>query len=166
MNKSFIIFALVIVLLIFGLAFVIAGTGPSKATIEKTIGAKASFDATLKDLQDIKYGEKAIVNFPIENNGSKNLEIANIATSCMCTLAHFERNGSQEGPAFGMKGMSSVSDWKGVLKPGEKVEIVAIFDTAYHGPSGVGSQFRTVSLETNDPDNPYIEFNFTGEVVK
>lgn len=166
MNKSFIIFGAIIIMGIFGLAFLVAGSGSSKATIEKTKGAAAQFDSTLQDFKNIKYGKKLEARFPIENKGIKDLQIGNMATSCMCTTAHLEINGNQEGPSFGMKGMSNISDWKGTIKPGEKAEIVAVFDTAYHGPTGVGPQPRTVSLETNDPDNPYVEFNFTSVVVK
>lgn len=166
MNKKFLIGIIVAVAVIIAAAFLVAGSGSSKAVIEKTQGAKAFFDRSVKNLNDIKYGDKKTVKYLIENKGTKDLEIANIATSCMCTNAYFEKDGKQDGPSFGMKGMTAVSDWKGLLSPGEKGQIVAVFDSAYHGPSGVGPVQRTVSLETNDPDNPYVEFNFEGVVVQ
>jgi len=93
------------------------------------------------------------------------LEIANIATSCMCTKAYLKQ-GDNKSEGFGMKGMSASSSWKGIIKPGQTAEIIADFDPTYHGPQGIGSVTRMVSFETNDPDNPYVEVSFEGEVVK
>lgn len=166
MDKKFVIGIIVFVLVVFGFAIVFAGKGSSKAVVEKTIGAKIEIDHASKDLGNINYnGGLVTQSFPVKNVGTKDLEIANMATSCMCTNAYFkDENGKSE--EFGMKGMTNPSDWKGIIKPGETAEVVAVFDPQYHGPQGVGPISRTVSMETNDPDNPYVEFSFEGVVVK
>lgn len=158
----------VMMLGIVGLAILVSSfSGPStKATISKTSGAKILVDHTSKTVGNIGYSKGILYHsFPIKNVGTDNLEIANIATSCMCTKA-FLKTGGIDGPSFGMKGMSAPSNWKGVLKPGEKAEIIAAFDPAYHGPQGTGQVTRSVSFETSDPDNPYVEVMFEGEVIK
>ena len=53
-----------------------------------------------------------------------------------------------------------------MLKPKEGAEVVTVFDPAAHGPQGIGPISRLVSFETNDPQNPYIEFSFSAVVVK
>ncbi|MBI2031703.1 MAG: DUF1573 domain-containing protein [Candidatus Levybacteria bacterium] len=152
-------------LIIVGGAFVLSN-GPTKAVVEKTQGAKLETKETSFDFKEIPYsGGKAEHAYLIKNTGNKDLEIANISTSCMCTIAYFksEREMSSE---FGMKGMTQPSSWKGILKAQEEGKIVIVFDPAFHGPQGVGPISRIVSFETNDPDNPYAEFAFSGTVVK
>jgi len=166
MNKKFIISIIIFIVAVVGFAIVFAGNGSSKAVIEKTHGAKIQIDHSSKNLGNIIY-DKGVVphSFPIKNIGTKDLEIANLSTSCACTKVLF-KSSNDNSERFGMKGMSQPSDWKGILKPGESAEIVAEFDAQYHGPQGVGPISRTVSIETNDTDHPYVEFNFEGEVVK
>lgn len=140
--------------------------GNSKATIQKTAGAKISIDHSSKTVGNIPYGGGNLIHsFPIKNTGDKDLEIGNIATSCMCTKAYL-KEGTEESERFGMKGMSAPSAWKGIVKPGETAEIVMDFDPQFHGPQGIGPISRNVSFETNDPDHPYVELSFDGVVVK
>ena len=144
----------------------ILGKSPSKASLEKTAGTKLQTSETNFDFKDVPYsGGNVQHGFPIKNIGDKELKIANLATSCMCTRV-FLKNGKGDGPQFGMKGHESVSEWMGVLSPGEEGQIVAIFDPTAHGPQGVGPISRAVSFETNDPDHPYVELGFKGTVVK
>lgn len=166
MNKKFVIGIIVFILLIFGLAIAFAGKGSQKAIVEKTLGAKIEIDHSSKELGNMEYDKGIVIHsFPVKNIGTKDLEIANMVTSCMCTNVYL-KDKSGKSAEFGMKGMTSPSDWKGIIKPGEKAEIVAAFDPQYHGPQGVGPISRTVSMETNDPDHPYVEFSFEGNVVK
>ncbi|HZJ18694.1 MAG TPA: DUF1573 domain-containing protein [Patescibacteria group bacterium] len=166
MDKKFIIGIIIFIVLIVGSAIIFAGNSSSKAVVEKTLGAKIQIDHSSKSLGDIIY-DKGIVahSFPLKNIGTKNLEVANLSTSCMCTKVYIKTS-SEKSDEFGMKGMSSPSDWKGIIKPGESAEIVAEFDPQYHGPQGVGPISRSVSMETNDPDHPYVEFSFEGDVIK
>lgn len=139
---------------------------PSKAVVEKTAGATLTLPHTSYDFKEIKYSSGlAEHSFPIKNTGSKDLVIANLATSCACSKVYF-KNTREQSERFGMKGMSAPSDWKGIIKPGETAEIVAIFDPTFHGPQGIGPISRIVSFETNDVDHPYAELAFNGTVVK
>lgn len=140
--------------------------GSSKAVLGKTAGAKVEASETNFDFKDIPYsGGNAIHEFKIKNVGDKELSIANLATSCMCTKVFFKTSVGSS-PEFGMKGHSSASDWKGSLASGEEGVVAAVFDPTAHGPQGVGPISRLVSFETNDPDRPYIEFAFSGNVIK
>ena len=169
MDKKFVLLITILTLGIIGIAILVSGsssTTTTKATVSKTAGAKIVVDHSSKKVGNIPYsGGNLIHVFPIKNEGFNDLEIANIATSCMCTKAYLKQ-GDNKSEGFGMKGMSASSSWKGIIKPGQTAEIIADFDPTYHGPQGIGSVTRMVSFETNDPDNPYVEVSFEGEVVK
>ena len=167
-EKKFFIFIVIFFFAVIGGALFLVNPSSTntKAVVSKVAGAKLSVDHNFKTVGDIGYSKGILYHsFPIKNIGNKDLEIANMASSCMCTKVFLKVNG-KNGPEFGMKGMSAPSDWKGILKPGEKGEIIAAFDPAYHGPQGVGKVSRTASFETNDPSNPYVELSFEGTVTK
>lgn len=158
-----IFFSLTIVV---GAVYFLSGPSSQKVSLQKTVGAKVQVLEESFSFGDINYsGGNVLHSFRIKNTGDKDLEIANLATSCMCTQV-FVKGPFGEGPKTSMKGMSKPSSWKGILKPGEEGEIVAVFDPAYHGPGGVGSISRTVSFETNDPNKLYVELLFEGVVKK
>lgn len=168
MDKKFLIFIVIITMVIVGGAIALVGPSSTntKATVSKTTGAKISIDHNFKTVGNIGYSNGILYHsFPIKNTGTKDLEIANMVSSCMCTKVFLKAEG-KNGPEFGMKGMSAPSSWKGILKPGEKGEIIAAFDPTYHGPQGIGPVSRTASFETNDPNNPYVELSFEGTVTK
>lgn len=168
MDKKFIILIVLVMLGIFGGAIFISSSSKTetKAVLSKTNGAKISIDHKEKKVGNIGYSKGILYHvFPIKNTGTENLEIANMFSSCMCTKTFLKVTG-KDGPSFGMRGASAPSSWVGVLKPGESGEIIAAFNPAYHGPSGVGEVTRTVSFETNDPDQPYVELSFEGIVKK
>ena len=166
MDKKILIGIIAVTLVVVGGGTFLLSNGPTKAVVEKTQGAKLETKETSFDFKEIPYsGRKAEHAFLIKNTGNKDLEIANLSTSCMCTVTYFQ-SGKEMSAQFGMKGMTQPSDWKGILKPQEEAKIVAVFDQAFHGPQGVGPVSRLVSFETNDPDKPYVEFTFSGTVVK
>lgn len=165
-DKKIIIMIAVATLAVLAGAVALLGNSAPKANLEKTVGAKTETPETSFDFKDIPYsGGNAVHEFKIKNAGDKELKIANIYTSCACSKGYF-KSAKGESPKFGMKGMSPPSDWTGILNPGEEGQVVAEFDPTYHGPQGVGPISRIVSIETNDPDHPYIEFSFQGVVVK
>lgn len=167
MDKKFIICISLFTLAIFaGGIFLSSSSSVNKPTIQKTKETKFFADHTQKKVGNIDYN-KGIYNhiFPIENRGTKDLQITNLFTSCACTKAYLKQ-GQKVSPMFTMKGMAPSSDWVGVLKSKEKAEIIAAFDTQYHGPQALGPVSRIVSFETNDLDNPYVELSFDGVVVK
>ncbi len=166
MDKKIVALISLFTIAVIGIAVFVFGSGDQKAVVQKTAGAKISIPVSSKSVGDIPYsGGDLIETFAVKNVGDKNLEIANLATSCMCTKAYLKQ-GSVKGEEFGMKGMSAPSSWKGIIKPGETAEVVMDFDPTYHGPSGIGPITRTVSFETNDPDKPYVEVGFDGTVIK
>lgn len=143
-----------------------SSSGNAKAVLGKIAGAKVESLETSFDFKDIPYsGGNVQHEYKIKNVGEKSLEIANLATSCMCTKVFFQK-GAEKSPEFGMKGHTASSNWKGSLAPGEEGLVIAVFDPTAHGPQGVGPISRLVSLGTNDPDRPYLEFSFNGKVVK
>lgn len=165
MDKKVVIGILVFIAAIIGGAVVYSNNTRS-AVIEKTMGAKITAPELSFDFKNVPYsGGNVAHEFKIKNSGIKDLTIANLATSCMCTKVYFKTNGVK-GPEFGMKGHESEKAWKGVLKPNEEGIVAAVFDPTAHGPAGIGPVSRIVSFETNDPDRPYMEFNFSGVVVK
>lgn len=168
MDKKIIIGFLLSTILIIGGAVLFSSNQSSKAAVEKISGAKIELKETNFDFKNIPYsGGNAIHKYPIKNIGNKDLTIANLKTSCMCTKVYMKTK-TGESPQFGMQGHASggASNWTGVLKPGEEGQMVAVFDPTAHGPQGVGPIDRLVSFETSDPDKPYVELSFKGIVVK
>lgn len=164
-DKKILIGIILSTLLVLGGAIWFLGKS-SNETLEKVAGSKIEITETDFDFKDIPYsGGNVEHGFKIKNIGDKDLKIANMATSCMCTKV-FLKTAQGKSSEFGMKGHSAFSDWTGLLPPGQEAEVVAVFDPTAHGPSGVGPIDRLVSFETNDPDRPYIEFSFKGIVVK
>lgn len=166
MNNTKIIIGIVIVtvLLLVGGVFLLSNA-PTKPKLEKTDGAKLQVLEKNFDFKNIPYGGGlAIHNYAIKNVGDKDLQIANLATSCTCTKT-YGKTPAGIGPKSSMQGMSQPSGWIGILKPGESGEVISEFDPTFHGPSGVGPISRNVSFETNDPDNPYVELSFSGVVI-
>ncbi|MDO8570808.1 MAG: DUF1573 domain-containing protein [Candidatus Daviesbacteria bacterium] len=167
-DKKILIGFVIITLAILGGAIFFLSQGPSssKAVIQKTVGAKIETPETSFDFKDIPYsGGNAVHEYKIKNTGDKDLEIANMNTSCACSKTYFKSQ-KGESPKFSMKGMSAPSSWKGILSPGEEGSVIFSFDPTYHGPTAIGPISRIVSFETNDPDHPYVEFSFTGNVLK
>lgn len=107
-------------------------------------------------------GGNATKTFLIKNDGTDNLKLYNIKTSCTCTKAQVEIEGVKS-PLFSMH---STSSWRGEVLPGREAKLTVIFDPAFHGPSGIGPITRLVSVDTNDPRNLKLEFNLTAKVVQ
>lgn len=100
--------------------------------------------------------------FPLENNSQSVLEIYDVLTSCMCTTAQLITP-SRTSPKFGMHEKSGTVF---SVQPGETAQLKVEFDPAFHGPSGLGSITRTVTMRTNDSAHPQLTFTLTGQVVK
>lgn len=165
-KKIVITIILITMAILAGALFLLGGSSSGKANLQKTVGAKLETLETSFDFKDIPYsGGNAVHEYKIKNIGDKDLQIANIYTSCACSKAFF-KSAKGESPKSSMKGMSAPSSWTGSLAPGEEGQVVASFDPTYHGPQGVGPISRIVSFETNDPDRPYAELTFSGNVIK
>lgn len=148
-------------LAIIGGTVFLSKTGP--AQLETAQNVQLELPITSHDWGEIDINAGNVTKtFEIKNNGSDTLELANVSTSCMCTTAQVTVN-DQPSPFFGMH---SASSWQGKVNPGESANVYIEFDPLFHGPNGVGQITRQVSVETNDPDNPIITFNLTGNVIK
>lgn len=101
-------------------------------------------------------------SFTIKNNGSAPLKLYDVKTSCMCTTAQLKTS-SKASPKFGMHEKSL---YVFEVNPGETAELIVEFDPLFHGPSGIGPISRTITMSTNDPDNPTLLFQLTANVVK
>ena len=158
------------VLIVIGIiTFAILGTGawllsrPTGVEVEKSDQAKAEVGETNYDWGEIKInGGNTEKVFLIKNTGTGPLKLSGVSTSCMCTIAQVIIDG-KESPFFAMHQKSS---WVGEIPAGKEAELKIVFDPAFHGPSGVGQMIRQIVVETNDKDNPQLEFMLKGNVVK
>ena len=87
--------------------------------------------------------------FMLRNNGEKEVRLANVFTSCMCTTAFLEKAGEKRGP-FGMPGHGPSAAPRLSVMPGEELNVRVVFDPNAHGPAGVGLMERTVHLVGDD----------------
>jgi hypothetical protein len=86
--------------------------------------------------------------FKIKNTSSEAVVINKVYTSCMCTTATLVKGDQRFGP-FGMPGHVAVPKIDQTINPDEEIIIEAVFDPAAHGPAGVGSIQRVVTVENN-----------------
>ena len=151
------------VLLLVGGVFFLAKQPAGSVALSKNSAATFATDHDRYEWGNIDYGGgKASHRFTIKNDGTADLLIANLQTSCMCTTVQFVSS-SGNSPILAMH---QKSQWQGTLVPGDVADIEVVFDQAYHGPQGVGPIERVVSFDTNDPKKPYVEFTLSGKVVK
>lgn len=161
-KKLLIAFIIGTLLLLLGGVIVLNNTATSSKFIA-TKDAQVEIEELKFDWGQIDYnGPKAKKTFKIKNSGTEILRVTNIKTSCTCTSAQIVINESKS-PLFSMHNTSS---WVGEVQPGKEAELLVIFDQRFHGPQGVGPIERIISVETNDANNPKIEFKLTGNVVK
>jgi len=96
------------------------------------------------DLGQVRNGELRTMEVPVTNQGSGDLVIQAVTTSCGCTSA-------QVSPA--------------TLKPGESGSLLVSFDSGAHGPEELGPVLRQVFIASNDPDEPEVEFRFSADIL-
>lgn len=100
--------------------------------------------------------------FTIENSGTEPLQLYDVQTSCMCTTAQLKTK-DNSSKKFGMHEKTrSIFE----VAPGETAELIIEFDPNFHGPSGVGPISRTVTISTNDANNPGLAFQLSANVIK
>jgi len=141
----------------------LAGKLTSTASVEIDANAKVVAEETAHEWGEINLNDGNVQKvFKITNSGTAPLVLSNVATSCMCTTAELSL-GEEKSPKFGMHTKSSY-----VLEvpAGETAELKVIFDPAFHGPSGVGPINRQVTVATNDPENPELNFMLTAMVKR
>jgi hypothetical protein len=92
------------------------------------------------DFGDIQQGEKVTHTFVLSNGGGDLLIISDVKASCGCTAAAPDKK---------------------ELVPGESTNLVVTFNSARRS----GKQSKTVRIFSNDPNNPEMFLNITGNVV-
>ena len=81
--------------------------------------------------------------FPIQNKGDEPLVVSWVGTSCGCTVGQLSSS---------------------VIPPGQRADLTVIFDTAFHAET-VGPVTRVVWVDSNDPDQPRLEFRIEANVL-
>lgn len=168
-GKVILAFIVGTIILIGGLAFLMtksSSTGGGKDSLVPNIQA-ASLEASpsgIMSLGQISYsGGKVTKSFDIKNTSDKTIKLRKITTSCMCTTAKVII-GDKETKAYGMEmngDLNPLIDYD--LSPGETAQAIFTFDPAAHGPSGLGTVDRQVTLFF---DIGYKTLEFNGDVVK
>lgn len=162
-DKKIIIGFIALTLLILGGGVYILSATSTSVKTTSSQNAKVEVDQKTFDWGNIPYsGGNATKTFTIKNTGTDTLKLTSIKTSCDCTKAQIAIDG-KTSPYFSMH---STSSWVGEVASGKEAQLTVIFDPAFHGPTGVGPVERLISLETNDIQNPKIEFSLKGVVVK
>lgn len=162
-DKKIIIGLIVLTILILGGGVYFLSSTATSTQVTPSQNVKVEIPERTFDWGNIPYsGGNATKTFTIKNTGTGVLQLSGVKTSCTCTKAQVTIDG-KGSPYFSMH---STSGWVGQVAPGKEAQLLVIFDPAFHGPSGVGSVERLISLETNDIQNPKIEFSLKGVVVK
>ncbi|QZT39028.1 DUF1573 domain-containing protein [Halosquirtibacter xylanolyticus] len=107
---------------------------------ERANAPSIRFDSKEFNFKKIKQGEKAEHVFVIKNKGKSNLLIHKVKASCGCT---------------------AVTPDSKMIAPGESTNMKVVFDS--HGKHG--RQYKTVTIITNDPNQPTSILKVIGEVV-
>lgn len=88
--------------------------------------------------------------FAVSNPTDKDITLASLTTSCMCTNAYIENGGERRGP-FGMPGHGGpVPRANEVVPAGGTLDIAVVYDPNAHGPAGVGPIDRFIYLVDNE----------------
>lgn len=162
-DKKIIIGLIALTILVLGGGIYVLSVASAPVTITSSQNAKAETGEKTFDWGNIPInGGNATKTFTIKNAGSDVLKLTGVKTSCTCTKAQVIIDG-KTSPYFSMHATSS---WVGEVAPGKEAQLTIIFDPAFHGPTGVGAMERLISLQTNDAQNPNLEFLLKGVVVK
>lgn len=106
---------------------------------EKAEGPQIKFEEEVIDYGTVEKGGDGVRNFKFTNTGTKPLIINNARGSCGCTVPTWPRQ---------------------PIKPGEEDVIKVKYDTKRLGPIN-----KSVTLTTNDPDNPTKVLRIKGKVI-
>lgn len=128
--------------------------------------AKLAIDSSRYDFGTISMSDGlATHTFKITNDGTADLKLSKISTSCMCTSAILEVDGDRS-PKFGMH--NNPAFWSEKIKPGQSADLEVTFDPNAHGPNATGPVTRTVTFYSNDNGQSSVKssFTFTANVIK
>lgn len=103
-------------------------------------GARIFSPEPVYDFGEVDSEKKVQHDFVIRNVGTEQLEIRNVRTSCGCTVAQPEKKS---------------------LAPGEETKVPATLSLK----GRQGAQTKTITIESNDPENPTYRLEFKGTAV-
>lgn len=103
--------------------------------------AALTWEKTEIELHPKPGDQEAVANFKYENKGTKPVHINNVRSSCGCTVASLKKND---------------------VAPGEKGEVTATFKIG----GRVGTQQKTVTVETDDPEQPVTNLLLTAVIAQ
>jgi hypothetical protein len=102
----------------------------------------AQLEANFHDFGSVPQFDIVTVDIPLRNTGSGVLQIGSVTTSCGCTSA-------------------SVGQTQ--VEPGGETLLSIRYDSGLHPDSG--PIYRTIFVETNDPNRPELEVEVVANVV-
>jgi hypothetical protein len=131
-------------------------------SIQASSQVKASTPSTQYDWGTINLNDGLVdTSFTLKNDGSEELKLYGITTSCTCTTVQIKSK-TTSSPVFSMH---SRPGYVFTVLPDETVELLVVFDPAFHGPAGTGLAERSVRILTNDAANPILDFLTVANVV-
>lgn len=158
-EKFFLILASLIFVCGFGfLVYKTADTGShggevaSYQTTDEERPRLTTLGESLADLGTLEVSEERSATFKIKNEGQKPLQIHHGSTNCGCTFGRI-KTGTNESPFFGMH---SHQNFLIEIQPQSEAEVEVIY-RPYLMPV-YGKVQRAVTLKTNDPEKPEVEF--------
>lgn len=141
-----------------------------RSALKSTLLANAPKDApkiiaseVKKDLGTVSLKKGTVTTeFAIKNEGKSDLIIDKLSSSCGCTSASLEYQGT-EGPRFYMAGHghdAPDTNWKAVIAAGDEARVKVYYDPSVH-PDLTGPVTREVSIHSNDPVDFETKFTIT-----
>jgi len=134
------------------------------SNVDATIGTSVfQVDTEEIELGEIEVQSDYPADYTVTNTGEAPLEISNVRTSCMCTLAEIIIDDTKS-PEFNMDMHNSIATkrWKGTIAPGQSAIVRVIYKP--HLMPVQGSVARNVKFNTNDPNNPVVELGIHATV--
>ncbi len=118
---------------------------PPPAPVDPAKAPKIELSQNEWDFGTKWYGAEAKAEVTLKNVGKGPLTINNIRTSCGCTLATPKNGGAWQNK---------------VLQPGESDIMALSYNTKKHATKVA----QTITIETNDPSTPTLQFMVKGEL--
>lgn len=163
MDKFFLTVVIVSIVAVVGGAVLMSGDNTDQEPIVASENTEVSLGETSYDWGTIGINDGNVEHvFEIKNEGSEDLILSDVTTSCTCTTAQVSI-GEEQSPEFGMH---TKSDYQLSVPAGETAKLKVVYDPAFHGPSGVGPINRQIKVKTNDADKPELNFMLTAMVRK
>lgn len=113
----------------------------SIAVLAQFQGPKIYSPASKYDFGSVEAGVLVKHKFVLVNNGDQNLVIDKVVSSCGCTVAEPEKK---------------------ELKPSETTTVAVEFNST----GRTGDQLKTISVLSNDANNPLFQFTLSGKVIE